>query len=127
MAATLMELQPLEWNTRRGDFRGLLGSFVVQQLIAQAGWTDTRLKFWHYRDRDQKEVDCVITRGSAVWGVEVKTARSVNQADSKGLQRLADQTGDDFRGGIVIYSGESTVRLGDERFLVVPISKLWEL
>ena len=127
LSTTLMELQPSEWNTRRGDFGKLLESFVVQQLVAQAGWTDSGLKFWHYRDRDQREVDCVITRGSTVWGVEVKTSRSVSQADTKGLKRLAEQAGEDFHSGIVLYSGESTVRLGDDRFLAVPISKLWTL
>jgi hypothetical protein len=38
-------------------------AFVVQQLIAQAGWTDPDLRFWHYRDKDQVEVDVVVTRG----------------------------------------------------------------
>jgi hypothetical protein len=36
---------------------------VVQQLIAQAGWTDADLRLWHYRDKDQVEVALVITRG----------------------------------------------------------------
>ncbi|MCF6314183.1 MAG: ATP-binding protein [Verrucomicrobiales bacterium] len=127
LAATLMELQPSDWNTRRSEFGCLLESFVVQQLMAQAGWTDSALKFWHYRDRDQKEVDCVITRGSAVWGVEVKTARSVSRSDCKGLQCLAEQAGADFVCGIVFYAGENTLRLGDDRFFAVPLSKLWEM
>jgi predicted AAA+ superfamily ATPase len=127
LATTLMDLRAEEWNTRRGEFGKLLESFVVQQLAAQAGWTDTGLKFWHYRDRDQREVDCVITRGSAVWGVEVKASRSVGRADIKGLERLAEQAGDDFHSGIVLYAGESTLRLGGDRFLAVPISKLWEM
>jgi uncharacterized protein len=125
LAATLMELQPTDWNTRRNDFGRLLESFVIQQLIAIAGWTDPELKFWHYRDRDQMEVDCVITRGSAVWGVEVKSSRSVKQSDTRGLVRLADQAGSDFRTGIILYPGDSTIRLPDKCFLAVPISKLW--
>ena len=72
-------------------------------------------------------MDCVITRGAAVWGVEVKSARSVNRSDAKGLERLAEQAGEDFRAGIVLYAGENTVNLGDSRFLAVPLSKLWEL
>ncbi|MEE4377286.1 MAG: ATP-binding protein [Candidatus Competibacteraceae bacterium] len=127
LAATLIELQPEEWNTRRTDFGKVLESFVVRQLVAQGAWTDSGLRFWHYRDRDQVEVDCVITRGAAIWGVEVKASRSVSRSDTKGLQRLAEQTGKDFRSGIVLHTGESTFRLGDDRFLAVPISKLWEL
>jgi len=126
LAGTLMDLRADDWNSRRPDF-GHLESFVVQQLIAQSGWTDPTLQFHHYRDRDQVEVDCVIGRGNKVWGVEVKTARSVNSSDFNGLRRLADQAGDDFQSGIVIHTGDSILPTGDDRFLGVPIGKLWEL
>jgi len=115
------------YNVRRRDFGHLLESFVLQQLIAQAGWTDPGLEFHHYRDRDQVEVDCVIERGSRVWGVEIKTARSIKEVDFKGLHRLAEQAGSDFQSGIVFYSGDSILPTGDDRFLAVPISKLWEI
>jgi len=105
----------------------LLESAVVQQLIAQAGWTDPDLRFWHYRDKDQVEVDCVLTRGRNVWGVEVKASATLHAADGKGLRRLAAQAGSDFRGGIVFYDGASILQLGDPRLLAVPVSKLWEM
>lgn len=127
LAGTLMDLRAEDWNARRQDFGHLLESFVVQQLIAQAGWTDPNLDFHYYRDRDQVEVDCVIEQGRRVWGVEVKTARSIHPADLRGLQRLADQAGTDFQSGIIFYTGDSILPTGDERFLAVPISKLWEL
>lgn len=127
LAGVLMDLAADQWNDRRNDFGRLLESFVVQQLIAQAGWTDDRLRFWHYRDRDQVEVDCVVTKNSQLWGIEIKSAKSVTTADARGLRRLAEIAGNDFQCGIVFYTGESTVRLGDDRFLAVPISRLWEL
>lgn len=127
LAGTLMDLRAEDWNARRQDFGHLLESFVVQQLIAQAGWTDPNLHFHHYRDRDQVEVDCVIGQGNRVWGVEVKTARSVKPSDFKGLHRLADQAGADFQSGIILYTGDSILPTGGDRFLAVPISKLWEL
>jgi predicted AAA+ superfamily ATPase len=127
LAGTLMDLRAEDWNGRRQDFGHLLESFVVQQLVAQSGWTDPSLHFYHYRDRDQIEVDCVITRGNKVWGVEVKTARSVQSSDFKGLRRLAQQAGNDFQSGIIFYTGDSILPTGDERFLAVPVSKLWEL
>jgi len=127
LAGTLMDLRAEDWNERRQEFGHLLESFVVQQLIAQAGWTDPGLHFHHYRDRDQVEVDCVISQGSRVWGVEVKTARSVKPSDFNGLHRLADQAGSEFQSGILFYTGDSILPTGDDRFLAVPISKLWEL
>lgn len=127
LAATLAGLTADEWNTRRDRFGHLLESFVVQQLIAQAGWTDPDLRFWHYRDKDQVEVDLVVTRGRQTWGVEVKASASVQEADGRGLLRLAEQCGEDFRGGVLFHSGTSTLPLRDPRLLAVPLAKLWTM
>lgn len=126
LAATLSGLQAADWMMRRERFGHLLESFVVQQLIAQAGWTDPDLRFWHYRDHDQVEVDLVITRGKETWGVEVKAAASTNERDGQGLRRLADRCGKNFRGGIIFYNGATTFHTADKRFFSVPLSKLWE-
>ena len=80
-------------------------SFVIQQIITQATWTDPELRFRHYRDKDKVEVDLVITRGGKTWAVEVKAAACVNERDGKGLRRLADQAGKDFQSGIVLCGG----------------------
>lgn len=127
LICTLMDLRVEDWNARRQDFGHVLESFVVQQLVAQSGWTDPTLQFHHYRDRDQVEVDCVIERGRNIWAVEVKTARSVKDSDFGGLKKLADLAGKDFQAGILLYTGESILPSGDNRFLAVPIAKLWEL
>ena len=127
LAATLAGLTAEEWNSRRDRFGHLLESFVVQQLVAQAGWTDPDLRFWHYRDKDQVEVDLVITRGRETWGVEVKASASVLESDGRGLRRLAEQCGRDFKGGVLFHSGTSTLPMSDPRFLAVPLAKLWEM
>ena len=125
LAATLAGLEAGDWTAQRQRFGHLLESFVVQQLIAQAGWTDPDLRFWHYRDKDQVEVDLVITRGRKTWGVEVKSAATVTPADGNGLRRLAEQCGDDFQAGMIMYAGSSTLPTADRRILAVPLSELW--
>ncbi len=127
LAATLADLAPEDWQTRRDRCGHLLESFVIQQLIAQAGWTDPDLRFWHYRDKDQVEVDVVLTRGAKTWGVEVKASATPSLADVSGLRRLAAQCGDDFGGGLLFHAGAHTIPLGDPRFLAVPLAKLWEM
>ena len=127
LAGHLMGLGAGDWIRERPRFGHLLETFVIQQVAAQAGWTDPDLKLFHYRDKDKVEVDCVVTRGNQVWGMEVKASQSVGKADAKGLRRLAEQSGGDFQGGVVLYTGSSVVRLGDERFWGVPLAKLWEM
>ena len=53
--------------------------------------------------------------GGITWGVEVKAAMGVEPRDTRGLTRLAAACGNDFRGGIVICTGEGVWRLGDPR------------
>lgn len=127
LAATLTGLTAADWSTQPSRFGHLLESFVVQQLVAQAGWTDPDLRFWHYRDKDQVEVDLVITRGRQTWGVEVKSAVTATPADGQGLRRLAERCGADYQRGVLLYAGDNAFALGDERNLAVPLARLWDM
>ena len=126
LTATLTGLTVADWSARRDRFGHLLESFVVQELVAQAGWTDPDLRFWHYRDKDQVEVDLVITRGRQTWGVEVKSAVTATPADGHGLRRLAEQSGADYQGGVVLYAGNSAFALPGQRNLAMPLARLWD-
>ena len=126
LASSLSGISTDDWLTRRDKFGHLLESFILQQLIAQSGWTDPDLRFWHYRDKDQVEVDVVLSRGSKVWGVEVKASATLHHSDGNGLRRLAAQAGNDFQSGIVFYDGASILQLGCPQILAVPIELLWE-
>lgn len=128
LISTLNDLKSEDWNTRKDEFGHVLESFVGQELIAQAGWTDPDLLFLHYRDKDQVEVDFVIVKGKKVWGVEVKAAATVSASDGKGLRRLAAQSGRDFQEGIVLYDGNSVLQISNHpKIYAVPLTRLWEL
>ena len=104
----------------------LLETFVFQELRRQASWHDAPVSFFHYRDKDQVEVDIVIERGAlAVAGVEVKASATVTSADFRGLRKLKKATGDRFTNGVVLYDGEMTAGFGDGLY-AVPIRRLWE-
>ena len=126
LASSLSGISSGDWLMRRDKFGHLLESFVLQQLIAQAGWTDPDLRFWHYRDKDQVEVDVVMTRGSKVWGVEIKASATLHHSDGNGLRRLAVQSGNDFQSGIIFYDGATILQLDGPKILAVPLKFLWE-
>ncbi len=125
LGAALADLTSSDWLERRDCMGHLLESFVVQQLIAQAAWTDAELRFWHYHDKDQVEVDLVMTRGQKTWGIKVKAATSLTPRDGQGLARLADRCGKDFQRGILLYAGRDIMSLVDKRILAVPLNELW--
>jgi predicted AAA+ superfamily ATPase len=126
LAATLSGLTMEDWSTRRDRFGHLLESWVVQQIVTQAGWTDQDARFWHYRDKDGVEVDLVVTRGRQTWGVEVKSAMTVSPGDGRGLRRLAERCGKDYRGGVVLYAGGSAYPLEGNHALAIPLARLWD-
>lgn len=126
LAATLADLTAADWLDHRDRMGHLLKSFAVQQLMAQATWTEPDLRFWHYRDKDQVEVDVVLTQGRKTWGIEVKAAGALTAKDGRGLVRLADRCGENFESGVLLYAGRDRLPLADERILAVLLSDLWE-
>ena len=127
VAAALVDLRPEQWNQERERFGHLLESFVVQQVIALGACLDYVPRFYHYRDKDQVEVDLVMEIGSKIWGIEVKAAANVQPSDGKGLRRLAESGKQRFQGGLVLYDGAATFFLDREaNILAAPVSALWE-
>ena len=86
---------------------------------------DARFNFYHYRDKDQDEVDIVAEDSAgALVGIEIKASATVNTGDFKALRKLADACGDEFKIGLVLYDGEKTVPFG-HRLFAAPLSCLW--
>ena len=99
---------------------------MLQELRRQASWYPEPVDFFHYRDRDDFEVDIVLERGSAsVAGVEVKAVATVTDADFRGLRKLRDAAGKQFAAGVVLYDGTAATRFGENLF-AVPLRSLWE-
>lgn len=105
------------------EFGQLVETYVIGELLRQAAWED-QCNVFHYRDRDQREVDLVLTNGSRVVGIEVKASATVDRHWGGHLRYLGERVGPKWRGGIVLYSGEHAVSLGDG-VRAVPISSLW--
>jgi hypothetical protein len=103
----------------------LLETFVVNELMKLRGSDDFEGDVYHFRDRDQREIDCVLeARGGSVVGIEVKAASSVNEHDFRHLTFARNRLGDQLRAGVVFYTGQRPLPFG-ERMMALPISLLW--
>ncbi len=110
-------------DPRCHEFGQLLETYVVGEILRQSAWED-RCDVFHYRDRDQREVDLVLSSGSSVVGIEVKASSTVDTRWGHHLSYLAERVGMKWRGGIVLYAGEHNVSIGPG-IRAVPISALW--
>ncbi|MBA2346935.1 MAG: ATP-binding protein [Solirubrobacterales bacterium] len=100
-------------------------TFVADELHRQVSWLDDRPTLFHFRDRDQREVDIVIERrDGSVAAVEVKSTATVRASDFRGLAHLRDKLGSRFKAGVLLHAGANTVPFGD-RLAAVPLAGLW--
>jgi hypothetical protein len=76
--------------------------------------------------KDQVEVDLVITRGSQIWGVGIKSSTSVTSKDEQGHIRLAEQCEKDWLGGILLHAGNNAFPLNNAHNLATPLAWPWE-
>ncbi len=125
LLSTLLGITVERVRKDRGLFGSLLETFVFSEVLKQISWMESPCTLYHYRDKDQDEVDIVVEEDAgAVVGIEVKASATVTGGDFKGLRKLAAACGDDFKLGIVLYDGDRSVPFGD-RLFAAPVSCLW--
>ncbi len=99
-------------------------TLVATELLKHATWSRQSIRAYHYQ-RERQDVDFILeNRAGDLTAIEVKAAASLRSADWRWLATLRDAWGAKFKSGIVIYSGEQTIPLGD-RLWAVPYAGLW--
>jgi predicted AAA+ superfamily ATPase len=127
LACVLLGLDAEALAKDRTELGPLLETFVFQELRRQASWHEKDIRFYHFRDKDNYEVDIVLERGAhEVAGVEVKASATVTPADFRGLRKFKDIVKNRFASGVVLYDGETCASFGDNLY-AVPIRLLWEI
>jgi predicted AAA+ superfamily ATPase len=102
----------------------IVENFVAGELTKHAEWAAETVRLYHYQ-REREDVDLVLEwNDGSIAAIEVKSRATVRQSDWKWVAKLRDQRDASFRAGVVLYTGEQTVPLGD-RLWAVPLSGLW--
>lgn len=103
----------------------LLEGFIFSELLKLSSISEARVSLFHFRDRDQNEVDFVLENAEGqIVGVEVKAAATVTRRDFSGLDRLASIAGKRFVQGIVLYDGERPLSFADN-LRATPLASVW--
>jgi predicted AAA+ superfamily ATPase len=113
LQAALLRLSPTLATVDRTRFGATLESWVCGELAKTLSLTPEPWQLFHYRDKDQVEVDFVLeSPDRQLIGIEVKAAVSVTPNDFRGLKKLRAQTGEKFVSGIVLHDGEQVLPFG---------------
>lgn len=108
-----------------GDITGqLLETYVVGEALKWIKTTGSTAEAWFYRTHGGLEVDLLITTDQGVWGIEIKSSPQVKAAQGNSLQRLAQEFGESWRGGIVTYAGTKVEQLAPNLW-AVPVQRLF--
>jgi predicted AAA+ superfamily ATPase len=106
---------------------GALENFVLSEIAKQLTWAKTPARVYHYRDRDQYEVDAILENNAGeIIGIEVKAAETVRGDDFRGLRVLQRRLGDRMLAGFVLYCGSEALSFGDG-LACLPMSALWTI
>lgn len=105
----------------------LIETFIFNELAAQIDASDGQYELFHYRDREQREIDFLIERDDqALLGIEIKAGSAVGAADFKHLKWFKENIAKNRPFiGIVLYSGEFAGSIG-ENLWAIPFGALWE-
>jgi uncharacterized protein len=104
----------------------LMETFIFNELAAHIDASETTYELFHYRDREQREIDFLIERDDGnLLGVEVKAGSVVGKDDFKHLRWFKHNLAKEQPFiGIILYSGEHIGSFGDGLW-AIPATILW--
>ena len=131
MADTGLMAAILNWSLEKvrldGALNGkLIETLVYTQLMALLDSQDESYRLYHYRDREQREVDFIVeAEDDSLIGVEVKAGSHVEPRDFRHLKWFRENLAHDreFQ-GLVLYTGEHVASFGPHMW-AVPMNKLF--
>ncbi len=108
---------PQEYETShyKGD---ILETFVYDELIKAKTYSTKNCGIYYYRTSDKKEIDFILEFANKVIAIEIKSSQSVSKSDFKHIYHLASEIPKEFEKGIVLYNGESVLKIDDNMYAI---------
>lgn len=107
-------------------FGHVLESFVANQIVPAAQWSETKPDCFYWRDSGVKprEVDLVLLHNDKLVGIEVKASAKLRSDDFKGLDAMREKDSR-FHRGYLVYTGSRLEKWSNGHW-ALPISALWD-
>ena len=95
-------------------FGALLEGFVAAELRRQQTWSEDDYRLHAYRNRNHREVDCLIELADGrVIAIEVKASSTVRTTYFRHLEFLREELGDRLSAGSGLPTAPEPGRFGD--------------
>jgi len=108
----------------RGELTGpAFETLVVTEIHKWIRTAGLAIDLTSYRSRSGLEVALLMSTAQGVWGVAVRQATTIRDADCTPLRRVGEALGDRWRGGMIVSAGARLERL-ERQVWAVPADRL---
>ena len=99
-------------------------TYCAAELMKVLRTLQSTAQLFYYRTRSGLEVDFLLQTANGILGLEVKGRQSVSASDLRPMKRVADQLGQRWLGGLILYQGQEVVEV-EKGFWAVPSWRLF--
>lgn len=111
----------------RGELSGpLFETMVVGELVKWVRTRQREVNIYFYRTRSGNEVDLLLETSFGIIGIEIKSRASLAAKDLRPLKMVAEQLGERWCGGMVVYTGDEIKPIGRPDIFAVPSRRLFQ-
>jgi len=100
-------------------------TMVVGEMIKWMKTTGKEAELYFYRTRSGREVDLLLETFSGIIGIEIKSRKVVAPKDTTALKEIASALGSRWRGGLIMYPGDTLGQIASPSIWAVPSRRLF--
>lgn len=112
LASYLLGIDTVEQMKKDALYRNLFENWVVMELMKARHNKALDPRLYFYRDVSGKEVDLIFQKGSQLLPIEIKSNKTFSTSFLDGLKYFHKQALKKADGGVVIYGGDMTQKMG---------------
>jgi predicted AAA+ superfamily ATPase len=110
----------------RGDLSGeIYETMVVSEIIKWMKTVQREEEIYFYRTRSGLELDILLQTEKGLIGMEIKARTAVASADLRAMREVAKGLGKEWRGGLVVYLGNTIQKVGEPSLWAIPSRMLF--
>ncbi len=105
----------------------LVENFIYAELLKHTTYSKKSTQIYHYRDGNY-EVDLVLEQKNGnIVAIEVKSSATLKTEYLRGLVKLAENAGDNFKAGYIFYGGDEILPMSRDgyEFWAIPFGVLF--